>query len=160
MTIALIGIGQSLRGDDGAGPETVRLWSRDHPQSSADPNLHIITAETPGLELLELIRDTDAAILVDAAESGEPAGTVRVRTSLPAPGSTPAEKSAHGFGVAETLALAGIVGARLPARLVFITVEGSCWDMGTDLSDPVRRAIPGAVREIQNQMERWSSELK
>lgn len=160
MTIALIGIGQSLRGDDGAGPEAVRQWSRGHPQSASDPNLHIIITETPGLDLLEWIKDIDAAILVDAAESGEPAGTVRVRATIPAPGSTPAEKSAHGFGVAETLALAGIVGTRLPPRLVFITVEGSRWDMGSDLSDPVRRAIPSAVREIQNQIERWSFGLK
>jgi hydrogenase maturation protease len=157
MNITLIGIGQPLRGDDGAGPEAVRQWSREHPEKASDPNLQIVITETPGLDLLELMRDTDAVILVDAAVSGDPAGTVRVRSALPKGISTPAEKTAHGFGVAETLALAGKIGTRLPARLVFIGVEGSRWDMGTDLSDPVQRAIPAVVREIQNQIESWSS---
>jgi hydrogenase maturation protease len=157
MNITLIGIGQPLRGDDGAGPEAVRQWSRDHPEKSSDPSLQIVITETPGLDLLELMQAADAVILVDAAESGDPAGTVRVRSALPEAGSTAAEKTAHGFGVAETIALAGKIGARLPARLVFIGVEGSRWEMGQGLSKPVRRAIPDAVREIQNQIVRWSS---
>jgi len=158
MNIALVGIGQPLRGDDGIGPEAVRQWSRQHAQSASDPSVQIVIAETPGLELLELMRDADAVILVDAAQSGDPAGTVRVRTSLPEAGSTPAEKTAHGFGVAEAIALARKIGARLPAHIVFIGVEGSRWELGEDLSDPVRRAIPEAAREIQNQISRWASE--
>jgi hydrogenase maturation protease len=157
MNITLIGIGQPLRGDDGAGPEAVRQWSREHPEKISDPNLHIVITETPGLDFLELVQDADVVILVDATDSGDPAGTVRIRSALPEASPTPAEKTAHGFGVAETIALAGRIGARLPAHLVFIGVEGSRWEMGSDLSEPVRRAIPDAVREIQNQISRWSS---
>jgi hydrogenase maturation protease len=158
MNISLIGIGQPLRGDDGAGPEAVRQWSQAHPQSASNLKLQIEFIETPGLGLLELLQDSDAAILVDAAESGAAPGTVLVRTAPPKAGSMPAEKTAHGFGVAETLALAQSIGARLPPFLVFITVEGARWDLGAGLSDPVRRAIPDAVREIQNQFHHWSSE--
>ena len=157
MNITLVGIGQPLRGDDGVGPEAVRQWSRDHSPKASDPNIKTIITETPGLELLELIQDSDVVILVDAVEGGDPAGTVRVRTGLPEAGSTPAEKTAHGFGVAETVAIAKKIGARLPAHIIFIGVEGSSWKMGEGFSDPVRRAVPDAVREIQNQIERWST---
>jgi hydrogenase maturation protease len=157
MNITLIGLGQSLRGDDGVGPEAVRRWSMDNPQTASDPSIRIVISETPELNLLDLIQDSDVAILVDAADSGDPAGTVRVRSGLPEAGATPAEKTAHGFGVAETIALAGKIGGRLPSRFVFIGVEGSGWEPGKDLSEPVRRALPDAVQEIQNQIVRWSS---
>jgi hydrogenase maturation protease len=155
MNIRLIGLGQPLRGDDGVGPEAVRRWSREYPQTASDPTLHIVTVETPGLELLDLFQDDEVAILVDAADSGDPAGTVRVHLELPSAGSTPAEKTAHGFGVAETVRLAGAIGAQLPAHIIFITVQGEQWELGKDLSDSVRRAIPNAVHEIQNQIMGW-----
>ena len=157
MNITLVGIGQPLRGDDGVGPEAVQQWSHDQPRTSSAPNIKIIIIETPGLDLLELIQHSDVVILVDAVDGGDPAGTVRVRTSLPEAGSTPAEKTAHGFGVAETVALAKKIGARLPSHIIFIGVEGSSWKLGDGLSDPVRRAVPDAVREIQNQIEHWST---
>jgi hydrogenase maturation protease len=157
MNITLIAIGQPLRGDDGVGPEAVRQWARENPQYSTDPNLKTIVTETPGLDLLDFLQDADVAILVDAVQSGEPAGTVRVHESLPEAGLTPAEKSAHGLGVAETIALAKRIGARLPPRIRFIGVEGSSWGLGESLSDPVRRALPDAVREIQNQILYWIS---
>ncbi len=157
MNITVVGIGQPLRGDDGAGPAAVRQWSRDYSQTASAQNIKTLIAETPGLDLLDLIQDADGLVLVDAIEGGEPAGTVRVRNSIPESNSTPAEKTAHGFGVAETIALARKIGARLPSHTVFIGVEGSTWGISEDLSDPVRRAIPDVVREIQNQILNWVS---
>lgn len=157
MKITLIGIGQPLRGDDEIGPEAVRQWVRDHPTSAADPNLKILFAETPGLDLLELFEDSDAAILVDAVQTGASAGTVSVHASLPEIGMTPAEKSAHGLGVVETFALAKKIGARLPPQIRLIGVEGSRWGMGESLSDPVRCALPDAVRAIEDQILEWAS---
>jgi hydrogenase maturation protease len=158
MNIALVGIGQPLRGDDGVGPEAVRQWSQDHPRTASAPNIKTIIVETPGLDLLELIQESNVVILVDAVDGAGSTGTVHVRTELPEAGSTSAEKTAHGFGVAETVALAKKIGARLPAHIIFIGVEGSNWKLGDDLSDPVRRAVPDAVREIQNQISYWSSQ--
>jgi hydrogenase maturation protease len=156
MNITLLGIGQPLRGDDGVGPEAVRQWSREYPQTASDSFLHVVITETPGLDLLELFGEAEVVILVDAVESGDPAGTVSVRSWLPESGATSAEKTAHGFGVAETIALAGKIGARLPSHIVFIGVEGTQWELGMELSEPVRRAIPAAAREIQNQISRWA----
>jgi hydrogenase maturation protease len=158
MKITLVGIGQPLRGDDGVGPEAVRQWSHDQPRTASAPNIKIIIIETPGLDLLDFIQDSDVAILVDAVDSADSAGTVRVRTALPEAGSKPAEKTAHGFGIAETVALAKEIGAPLPSHIIFIGVEGSSWKLGENLSDPVRRAVPDAVREIQNQISYWSSQ--
>jgi hydrogenase maturation protease len=157
MNITLIGIGQPLRGDDGVGPEAVRRWSQDFPQTSSDPNIRTVIADTPGLNLLDYFQDADLVILVDAENSGNPAGSVHVHISLPEAGATPAEKTTHGIGVAGTIAIARNIGVRLPAHIIFIGIEGSRWEMGKDFSEPVRRAVPVAAREIQNQILSWVS---
>ncbi len=157
MKISVIGIGQSLRGDDGIGPEAVHRWSQDRPPISPDPRVETVFLETPGLDLLEYLEDTDAAVLVDAVSSGNIPGTVQVVTSFPETGISSGEKTAHGFGVAETIALARKSGSRMPGRLTLIGIEASEFTMGRGLSEPVRLAIPEVVREIQRIIDEWKT---
>ncbi|HEX7541063.1 MAG TPA: hydrogenase maturation protease, partial [Anaerolineales bacterium] len=74
MNILILGIGQSLRGDDAAGLEAVRLWQAQHPDSAAQVQVELY--ELPGLAMLDLLEGMDAAILVDAVQTSAPAGTV------------------------------------------------------------------------------------
>ena len=152
MNIAVIGIGQSLRGDDGIGPEAVRRWSAGYPPASQDPQIQILLLETPGLGLLSDLESADAAILVDAVSTGRPAGTVCVFDPIPDTNLSAAEKTAHGFGVAETISVARKTGVRLPKRLILIGIEGSRYDLGEGLSNPVRAAIPLTVEKIQERV--------
>ncbi len=149
MNIAVIGIGQSLRGDDGIGPEAVRQWTADFPQTAANPRIHTLLLETPGLGLLDDLAGADAVILVDAVATGKPAGTLRVFDPIPNTSLSAAEKTAHGFGIAESISLARKTGARLPERLILIGIEGGQYELGRSLSDPVRAALPLAVDKIQ-----------
>jgi hydrogenase maturation protease len=149
MNIAVIGIGQSLRGDDGIGPAAVQLWSSVHPQTAKDPQLQIHLLETPGLGLLNDLEFPDAAVLVDAVSTGHPAGTLGVFDPIPNTGLAAAEKTAHGFGIAETISLARKTGARLPRRLILIGIEGAQYELGRGLSDSVRAALPAVAEKIQ-----------
>jgi hydrogenase maturation protease len=149
MKITLIGIGQSLRGDDGIGPAAVRQWSLDFSATASDPRVNILSLETPGLDLLEYLEGADAAVLVDAVSTGKSPGTVQVMASIPESGLSASEKTAHGFGVAETISVARKTGIRLPQRLILIGIEGKQFELGSGLSEPVHLAIPEAVREIQ-----------
>lgn len=152
MNVIVIGIGQSLRGDDGIGLAAVRQWSQDFPSSTADPRIKTILLETPGLDLLDYFEGSDSVILVDAISTGRPAGEIQVITSVPETGLSAAEKTAHGFGVAETISVALKTGIRLPEHLILIGVEGDQYELGRGLSEPVRRAIPGAAAKIQEKV--------
>jgi hydrogenase maturation protease len=149
MKITIVGIGQSLRGDDGIGPEAVRRWSQMQSPPTRDPLIETVFSDAPGLELLEQLEGADAAIIVDAVSSDSSPGTIRVMSSIPDSHWSPGEKTAHGFGVAETLALAKATGARLPEQLILIGIEGHQYALGEELSSPVRSAIPQVVEEIQ-----------
>jgi hydrogenase maturation protease len=152
MNIAVIGIGQSLRGDDGIGLKAVQRWSLEFPATAGDPRVQIHLLETPGLELLEYLEDADAVILVDAVSTGRDAGTIQVVSPIPEVPPSVAEKTAHGFGITEVLALARKTGAPLPECRILIGIEGTEFGMGTGLSDSVRQALPAAVARIQEKI--------
>jgi hydrogenase maturation protease len=157
MNIAVIGIGQSLRGDDGIGPEAVRRWITEFPADTQDPRIQTRLLETPGLGLIDYLQECDAAILVDAVSTGGSEGAVRIFESTPETMLTPAEKTAHGFGVVETLSLARKSGIQLPSRLILIGIEGHHYELGRSLSGPVREAIPKAVEAIQEKVSQLMS---
>ena len=78
MDIVIIGIGQTLRGDDGAGLAAVQLWQRIYPPSTDLPSVRVELAELPGLSLIDLFMGTDTAILVDAVRSGAKPGCIHL----------------------------------------------------------------------------------
>lgn len=78
------------------------------------------SCDRPGVTLLEYLRGRRHAILIDALIGGLAPGTIRRLTldELRA-GST---LSNHGFGVADALALGGVLG-ELPEKLTVIGIE-------------------------------------
>src|SRR5512139_2985786 len=75
-TLVVVGIGQALRSDDGAGLAAVQAWQQSYPESARCSNVRIEMAELPGTGLLALLEGAQAAIVVDAVRSGATPGTV------------------------------------------------------------------------------------
>ena len=149
MKIAVIGIGQSLRGDDAAGLEAVQRWQERHPETAGKPEIIAETRELPGLELLDLLGRVDAAVLVDAVCSSAPAGTIHRLNPDQLSAFAGGAQSAHGWGVAETLALAERL--NLPARAIklrIVGIEAIRLEPGSTLSPEVEQAIPTACEAL------------
>jgi len=116
--IRIIGIGSPF-GDDAAGLEAAQQLSIAPP-----PDTEVVVADRPGAALIDLFDGADAVILIDAARSGAPAGTVhdldlRTRT-LHAIGVV----SSHDLGVSAALGLAAALG-RLPSYGRVLGIEAS-----------------------------------
>jgi hydrogenase maturation protease len=105
MKLTVIGIGQTLRGDDAAGVEAVRRWQAAYPATASRKDVTVTLSELPGLALLDQLEGFDSAILVDAVQSSAEPGVIHRLTphDLDAFGS--GSGSAHGWGIAETLKL-------------------------------------------------------
>lgn len=65
MKIVVVGIGNELRGDDGAGPEFVRTLKSV--RTLKENNIHDIISHFPDLSLAELIKDYDVVIFADVS---------------------------------------------------------------------------------------------
>ena len=150
MGVVIVGVGQSMRGDDAAGLEAVELWQRRHAATSERTDVRVVMVEEPGLNLLSVLEGMDAAVIVDAASTGAPAGTLhRVGIeSLSAVQGTSA--SAHSWGVAEVLRLRAALEPRsAPPAIRVLGIEASSVEIGAGLSDAIRAALPNACEAIQ-----------
>ncbi|GAA3560521.1 hydrogenase 3 maturation endopeptidase HyCI [Nonomuraea rosea] len=133
----VIGLGNDYRGDDGAGLAVARLLC----------GMGVSAVENGGdpAELIEAWTGADVAIVIDAAGSGEPPGTVRCHRSL---GHLPGGgASTHALSLADAVTLAGMLD-RLPGELVVYTVEGAGFDLGAGMSEPVAAAVSCLARTL------------
>jgi hydrogenase maturation protease len=148
--IKVIGIGQSLRGDDAAGLSAVRIWVETFHAESMPPEVQLELVELPGIGLLNMFDGTRCAILVDAVHSGAKPGTIHRLSEDQLESFGGGSGSAHGWGVAETLSLGRqIAPTNLPAELIVIGIEASQLDLGETLSPDVASSLPQVARLIE-----------
>jgi hydrogenase maturation protease len=129
-------IGNSDRGDDAAGRLVARLLAARVPQ-----RVKIAELSGEATALIEALRTSRQAWVIDAALSGSPSGTIhRIDCSA---ADTPVPRSpasSHGFGVAEAIALARTLDM-LPPRCIVYAIEGAEFVHGTPPSPAVMRAV-------------------
>ncbi|MFZ1040279.1 MAG: hydrogenase maturation protease [Anaerolineales bacterium] len=154
MKIAVIGIGQSLRGDDAAGLDAIRQWQAKYPETANRSEVRVDASELPGLALIDLLDGMDAAVIVDAVKSSAKPGTIHRISPNELSAFTPDTQSAHGWGVAETLQLGcGLYPTlkNLPVRLIGIEAEQV--SMGAGLSQIVAQAMPELCHTIEDEVQ-------
>lgn len=145
MNPLVIGIGAPTRGDDAVGIEVARQV-----RARGLPRVDVVEVED-ALALVDLVAGRSTVAVVDAMLSGSYAGDVAVFDALPAPGFAPG--STHAVSVGQALELARVLG-HFPARLFLVGVEIADTAVGSDLSDPVRAAIPHAADEVCRLLDR------
>ena len=140
MRRLLIGIGNPDRGDDAAGLEVARRVRFTDSSQLVNGSF----------ELMDLWADADEVIVVDAARSGAPAGTIHriMADREPLPEGL-FSTSTHSIGVAETVELARSLG-RLPPRLLIYGIEVAEVGLGDGLSREVERAVDQLVEVIDD----------
>jgi hydrogenase maturation protease len=154
MSLLVLGIGQPLRGDDAAGLEAVQLWQQTYPQTAQKVQVEL--SELPGLSLLDRLEGIQAAILVDAVHSADAPGMLHRLDPEALAAFRKDAQSAHGWGVAETLALGlSLFPALKNCHLVLIGITGRTFDLGAGLSPAVRAALPKAAALIEKEIQAW-----
>ena len=126
----VIGVGNTWRRDDGAGPAVARAAGGVYTDDPA--------------RLLDLWNGEPHVVVVDACASGAPPGTIHRGDAgvLTHPAST------HGFGVAEAIELARALG-RAPARLDLYGIEGADFGHGEGLTPSVTEAVGELARSLR-----------
>jgi len=140
--ILVAGVGNVFLRDDAFGVEVVRLLA-ERPQP---PGVQIRDYGIRGVHLVyELLDGYDLFVLVDAAPRGEAPGTVSVlEVELPSPEAQPVI-DAHSLTPDAIFGLLSSLGGH-PGRNLVVACEPAEVDAGMGLSDPVREALPHAVR--------------
>jgi hydrogenase maturation protease len=145
------GVGNVFLGDDGFGVEVARLLA-ERPQQDG---VEIADFGIRGVHLVyELLDGCDLFVLVDAAPRGLEPGTVTVLEVEPDEGAPSADApgvplmDAHGLAPDDIFAMLATMGGR-PGRSLLVACEPADVSARMGLSEPVRAAVPHAVRAVE-----------
>jgi hydrogenase maturation protease len=146
--ILVIGLGNPDRGDDGAGPQVMKLLAGRLPPDA-------VIAE-PGTDIITLVPEWakySAVICVDAALPLTAPGTVHrfdlAACELPRERLAP---SSHMLGLADAVALSRALG-EAPRDIIVLAVEGECFDAGTGLTRRVADALADIAGRVIGEVE-------
>jgi hydrogenase maturation protease len=145
--VALIGVGNSWRRDDGVGWVVAEAAGRrlqhvvDVVESDGEPG-----------RLLDAWRDRDMAVIVDAVRSGSAPGAIHVWANDADVPAAARSASSHGAGIADAVAL-GRALRRLPSRLIVVGIEVHDTSSGQGLSTVVAGVVDEAVDLITRMVE-------
>lgn len=132
----VIGVGHPDRADDGVGPLAAAKLAVAAKRAHAR-NIEVIECRGDVLALMDRWSASDILVLIDAAAAIAQPG--RIHRIDVASGALPCEmvlSSTHAVGVAETIALAGVLG-RLPRRVILYAIEATCFQPGAPMTGEV-----------------------
>lgn len=136
----VVGIGNLVRGDDGAGREVARRLKRLDPRG-----FDVCECDGDAGMLLSLWEGAEDVVVVDACRGAGPPGSVHVFDAADLERLDALRAlSTHSFGIVEAVGLARELG-RLPSRLAIYAIEGGDFQIGAGLSTPVERSVDDVV---------------
>ena len=140
--VALIGVGNPWRHDDGIGWAVVAAAGQRLGKA-----VDVVESDGEPSRLLEAWYELDLAVVVDGVANGASPGAIHVwaePSDLPVPSSA---AGSHAMGIAEAVAL-GRALDRLPERLIVVGIEVDDTSTGHGLSAAVAAAVEEAVDVI------------
>jgi len=144
----VIGVGNDHRGDDRSGLEVARAL-----RPRLEGKARVEECVSGGIALLEVWRNADRVLVVDAVRSGAPYGTVhRLEPGDGAWLGFRAATSTHGLSLGEAVALAEGLGC-LPRHLVVYGIEVENVEMGVGLTPSVARGVEEAAARIEAEID-------
>lgn len=145
MDVVVIGCGNSLRGDDAAGPELVRrLRERGVPAG-----VRCVDAGTAGIDAVLQMRGAVEVVVVDACRSGSPPGTLHEVSGGEIASRPSGGVDIHAVRWDHALALAdSLLGAGRPRRVTACLVEAATCEPGAPLSPEVERAVDALAARL------------
>lgn len=145
--MAIVGIGNPMRGDDGVGLRAAELAGK----LAATENVAAFACEPS--QLPERLAGFEGFVLIDALDSplGDPmlwsADEAVQRLSQRGAGS-------HGFGVVEALRLMSALGT-LPPQALVVGIPVASFEIGSGLCIEAEKAAQRAARLVAAVIRRW-----
>jgi hydrogenase maturation protease len=141
-TTLVLGLGNTLLGDEGVGVHVVRAVEQ-HPLPAG---VECLDGGTGGFVLLEPMQEADRVVLIDASSDGNPIGTV-TRTTPKFSSDYPPTLTAHDIGIKDLLDVFYLTGSTRDVVLYAITIDPQ-QPISMSLSAEIEAAAAVAVDRI------------
>ncbi len=138
--VLVIGVGNPHRGDDAVGLMVARRVKQRAPAG-----VTVLEHTGDGAALMDAWQGAGQVFLIDAVSSGgKPGAVIRVDCRELQGRRDPGLVSSHGFGVAQAIRLAAVLG-RLPPRMALYGVEAAGFAPGAPPSPEAAGAVAHVV---------------
>lgn len=155
MTIAVVGIGNVLMGDDGVGVHAIHALREGFADSD---DVLLIDGGTMSLDLLPFIEKADKLLIIDAVNAGKRPGVIVCIEGTEVPVYLSEKLSVHQIGVPDLLFSAGFLGM-LPRDLCLIGVQPGNLVVDISLSAELNAAMGPLVRTVVEKLRSWGGSL-
>jgi hydrogenase maturation protease len=153
----VLGIGNTLMRDDGVGIHVIRdLQGRQMDRLLPQGNIEILDGGTLGFLLVDRLAEADGIVVVDAANIGEAAGSVRVIDDADIDrflDDNPS-LSVHEVGLVDLLQMMALSG-QTPRLRALVGVQPETIGWGTEMSPAVAAGVPKASRAVTQVLNQW-----
>jgi hydrogenase maturation protease len=154
--ILVLGVGNILMSDEGAGVYAVRKLEK---QSIFSENVTLLDGGTLGMRLLHPISCADVLIVADTAMRGLKPGTIsRLNISDVCPGLT-LKNSMHQLSFSETLAMAQLMGV-LPETVIIAIEPADITSMSTECTPEVASGIDEMCLRLLSEVSSYGGTYK
>ena len=150
-SIAIVGIGNSLLTDDGAGIHTLERFAADND----DDAVCCVDGGTVGLALLDRFSNLDGLVALDAMILGKEPGAITVLQGEDMDSHLRNQHgSVHEVGLSDLMDALRLSG-ELPERRALIGIEPGDMNWGTEPTAPVAAAVPKAAGKARDLIRNW-----
>jgi hydrogenase maturation protease len=146
--ISIIGIGNSIMGDDGVGIHAVLKLK----EMEFQPGVEVFDAGTDAFYALEVMDGKDKVIILDACKGNNAPGTLYRFICDPVHGKWDQafRLSMHGMNFLDIMITSGAL--KLPPDIVILGVEPEVVKWSTELSPRVKEALPMLIDMVVREL--------
>ena len=153
-SIAVVGIGNSLLTDDGAGIHTLERFA----EGNTNDDVFCLDGGTVGLALLDRLSGLKGLVAIDAMKLGKTPGSITVLQGEEMDAHLRNQHgSVHEVGLSDLMDAMRLRG-ELPDKRALIGIEPAYMDWGTEPTAAVAAALPGAADCAHQLVRNWRIE--
>ncbi len=154
--VIVLGLGNLLRRDEGLG---IRALERLRECYTLPDTVQLVDGGTLGLELLSYLEGAERVLILDAALTNGPPGTLLRVAGEQVPSFFGMRTSAHEVALADLLAVMKLRGTE-PRDLVVWGMQPAALELGWELSEPVAAYLDTLVAAVVTELAHWGLDVK
>ena len=149
----VLGIGNLLLGDEGAGVQAVTALQERY---SFPDNVSFIDGGTMGLDLLPFIEGSDRLLIIDAVDFNAPPGTVGVIEGKDLKAFLDTKLSVHQIGLPDMLFAAAFTGI-VPPELCLVGIQPGTIETGLQMTEKLKENFQALLDAALERLAEWGA---
>ncbi len=154
-SIVVLGMGNLLRRDEGLG---IRALVRLQQLYTIPPSIQLVDGGTMGLELLCYLEEAERVLILDAALTDGPPGTLLRATGEEIPAFLGMRTSPHEIALADLMAVTRLRNTE-PDEVVVWGMQPNTIELGWELSDIVAAHLDNLAEVAAQELRNWGIDL-